>query len=44
MVCGESNEMNGEKIILYSTTEKNCLLLIRPGKKCTFKLGIKKKV
>ena len=34
MVCGESNEINGEK---------NCLLLIRSEKNCTFKLGVEKK-
>ena len=39
MVCGESNEINGEKIILCL---KNCLLLISSEKNCTFKLGSKK--
>ena len=33
MVCGESNEINGEK---------NCLLLIGSEKNCMFKLGVKK--
>ena len=33
IVCGESNEKNGEKIVLCSTAEKkNCLLLIRSKK------------
>ena len=32
-VCGESSEINGEKIVLCSTAEKkNCLLLIRSEK------------
>ena len=32
-VCGESNEINGEKIVLGSTAEKkNFLLLIRSEK------------
>ena len=32
MVCGESNEINVEKIVLCSTAEKNYLLLIRSEK------------
>ena len=44
MVCGESNEINGEKKFLGFTAEKkNCLLLIRSEKNCTFKLGVQKK-
>ena len=44
-VCGESNELNHEKIVLCSTAEKkNCLLLIRSEKNCTFKLGVEKKI
>ena len=39
------NEINGEKIVLSFTVEqKNCLLLIRSEKNCTFKLGVEKKV
>ena len=44
MVYRESNEINGEKIVLSFTAEKkNCLLLIRSEKNCTFKLGVEKK-
>ena len=44
MVCGESNEINGEKNCFVSDhRQKNCLLLIRSEKKCTFKLGVEKK-
>ena len=42
-VCGESNEINGEKIVLIFTPEKKKLLLIRSEKNCTFKLGVEKK-
>ena len=34
----QMNEINGKKIVLSFTAEKNCLLLILSGKKCTFKL------
>ena len=45
MVCGESNEINGEKNFFeFYCREKNCLLLIRSEKNCTFKLGVEKKV
>ena len=38
MMCGESNEISGEKTVLCSTTEKkNCLLLIKSEKNCTVK-------
>ena len=40
MVYGESNEIKGEK---NSPLRKNCLLLIRSEKNCTFELGVKKK-
>ena len=44
MVCGESNEINGEKNCFeFYCREKNCLLLIRSEKNCTFKLGVEKK-
>ena len=43
MMCGQSNELNGEKIILCLTAEKNCLILIRSETNCTFKLGVKNK-
>ena len=44
MVYGESNVINGEKIVSSFTIEKkNCLLLIRFEKNCTFTLGVEKK-
>ena len=44
-VSGESSETYGEKIVLCSTAEKkNCLLLIRFEKNCTFKLAVEKNV
>ena len=33
-VCGESNEINGEKIVLCLSAEKNCLLLKSSKKNC----------
>ena len=43
MVCGESNEINGEKIVLsFTPDKKNCLLLIMSEKNCTFKLAVEK--
>ena len=43
-VCGESNEINGEKIVLCSTAErKNCLLLIRSEKNVHLSWQSKKK-
>ena len=45
MVCGESNKITGEKFVVYSNAEKkNCVLLIRSEKKCTFKLRVKKSI
>ena len=41
IVCGESNEINGEKTVMCSTSEKNCLLFLR-SEKIVFKLGVKK--
>ena len=42
-VCGESSEINGEKIVLCWTAEKeNCLLLKRSEKNCMFKLAVEK--
>ena len=44
-VCGESNEINGEKnSFWFYLREKNCLLLIPSEKNCTFKLGVDKKM
>ena len=43
IVYGESNEINGEKIVLSFTAEKHCLLFIRSEKNCTFKAGSRKK-
>ena len=45
-VCGESNEMNGEKKIVFGFTseKKNCLLLIRSEKIVRLSLESKKKV
>ena len=44
MVCGESNEINGEKnCFSCSIAEKKCLLLIRSENNCMFKLGLEKK-
>ena len=33
MVCGESNKITGEKLFCVRMLRKNCLLLIRSGKK-----------
>ena len=45
MRCGESNEIIVKKNVWSCTAEKkNCLLLIRSEKNCTFKLGVEKKV
>ena len=33
MVCGESNEINGEKLFCVGPLRKNCLLLIRTENK-----------
>ena len=45
VVSGELSEIYGEKIVLCSTAEKkNCLLLIRSEKNCTFKLAVEKNV
>ena len=43
LFIGESNVINGEKIVSGFTAEKKCLLLILSEKNCTFKLGVKKK-
>ena len=44
MVCGESNEIKGEKNCFeFYRLEKNCLLLIRSEKNCTIKLEVEKK-
>ena len=43
MVYRESNEINGEKIVLSFTAEKKLFGLIRSEKNCTFKLGVEKK-
>ena len=44
MVWRESNEINGEEIVLCLIAQKkNCLLLIRSEKNCTFNLDVKKK-
>ena len=44
ILCGESNELNGEKTVLCPTTEKkNCLLLIR-SEKLYVLAGSRKKV
>ena len=45
MVCGESNEINGEKkIVSCSTTEKKVFAFDKVWKNCIFKLGVEKKV
>ena len=42
-LCEESNEINGEKIVLCSTAEKkNCLLWISSEKNYMFKLAVEK--
>ena len=40
MACGESNEINSEKIVLCSTAEKKLFYFNRSEKKCSFKLGV----
>ena len=45
MVCGESYEINGEKIVLCRITKKkNCLLLIRSEKIVRLSWELQKKV
>ena len=41
MVEVESHKINGEKIVLYLTSEKNCLLW-KGLKKSTYNLGVEK--
>ena len=44
MLCGKSNEINGEQNCFdFDRCEKNCLLLTRSEKNCMFKLGVEKK-
>ena len=41
-VCGESSEINGEKIVLCPTAEKKFLLLKRSKMTCMIKLAVEK--
>ena len=44
IMCGESNEINGERNCFeFDRWEKNCLLLISSEKNCMFKLGVENK-